>query len=210
MGTVRGVPIYVSGGGIGDTGIFADLVEEIEQFSREVFSFDAQLRNKLPPGAVTLHDENKIPTTDSKKARGLFVNRNFVSNPLVQFYAFSWIDFRNDWIRFHDKQTEFAEKLKRQFIATGRNIWKDIQDYRAKLVVFHEKAQEAGFNLTGPAPSPPKKSIFVEAKDALAGPVEALWKIVKIAFYVAVGVVVILVVAYAVKTMRGPHTVISP
>jgi len=202
IGFVRGIPIYTSGGGVGDTGIFADLVEEMRQVDSEMKALSDNMRNQLPSGAITLVDKDGKPASP-EKAVTIQLNRKFIGNSLVNFYVFSWNTFYNDWKAFYEKQSDFSEWLKRQFIFSGRNIWKDIQDYRAKLVVFSKKAQAVGFILTGPAPSPPKKSIFKEVKDALAEPAEALWKIIKVAFYFAIGAVGIIVIAYAVKAIKG-------
>ena len=206
IGMVKGIPIYISGGGVGDTGIFADLVEEMRQVDSEMKSLSDNMRNQLPAGAVTLVDKDGKPVSKSEDAFSIQVNRTFLGNNLVNFYVFSWNNFYNDWKAFYLKQSDFDEWLKRQFVFTGRNIWKDIQDYRAKLVVFNREAKAVGFNLTGPAPSPPKKSIFIEAKEALTGPTKEIWRIIKIVIYVGLAIIGVIVLTRAITLIKGSGT----
>lgn len=144
----------IGAGGLGGTGLFADTLSETMNIDSEFEAMNSEMFRQLPADLAT---------------------------SAGQYYTTAWNVFSDDWRAFRDKS---LGTLRGGITALSpfltRELWKDLQDYRGKLVEHRERAEKAGFHFTGPKPTHPKKDIF----DNIRQPFGDLWDTIKTILYV--------------------------
>lgn len=156
-------PTIIGSGGIGDTGVAANLIEEIDSVHAEMSALNSEMFNQMPAN---------------------------LTEPKAQFFTVVWNPFFENWRAWATKETGIVRTtIRAQSIYLQRETWKDLQEFRKRLGEMHAKAIEVGFQLTGPAPNPPKPNVFTETAEQIARPFEEVWKVIKIVLFVGLIVV---------------------
>lgn len=107
--------------------------------------------------------------------------------PIATFYASVWSPFYERWKTFYSKNKTWF-----------MNFWRDNRHERdgflSQLQQMRDQAKALGASVMSPAPSVPA---------AAPDPLGAVWSLVKIAVYVALGIAGIFALLFAWKAMRG-------
>lgn len=154
----------VGGSGLGGTGIYADLAEEIGLIDNEMRGVESQL----------------------------FAQIGDLDTPKTTFYRKAWEPFYLSWTGFRDKHTKLlARAVETLTPVFGYETYKQAQEYRSLLGTMVASAKIQGFTFTTPDPTPPKTNIFQDGYHAIEKPVADLWEILKIAVYCLIGLIVV-------------------
>lgn len=143
--------------GIADTGLFANIPKEVDSIDVEMNSLNTQMFNELPA------------TTD---------------NPKFTFYTAVWGPFLADWKAAAHKYGDrsFVNFIRSQSAILQRGVFKDLQEYRARLGQMWKSAEDSGFGLQGPAPTAPRKDPGEDLSDFM----KSLMKLLKTLLWVAI------------------------
>lgn len=143
--------LVVGGGGLGDTGILADIPSEMEKVDGEMKAFNTILFGQLPADL------------DTPKGR----------------VWLSWRQFVDDWQGWLDKFGLVRRIATGLSPFLQRETWKELQSYQAKFLAFHQSAKEVGYLLEGPSPSQPRTNVFTDIASPFADAGKAIWNLLK-------------------------------
>lgn len=170
--------MVLSGEGIFGTGWLSNPLGEIMDVDTEIQSHDRQL----------LVGIRGVGQNDSRAI----------------FYRAVWIPFFAGWEAFRDNQASTLASMGRVVSPYyTRDVYKDAQEYRGKLVAMNTAATEAGFSFVGPSPTPPRTNVVEDAYHEGKHAVVDLWETLKVILYIALGAVVVGGLIYLVRFYRG-------
>lgn len=156
---VRRVTIGALGGssGLANSGIGANIPEEVDSINQEMNSLNSQLFSQLPA------------TTDNAK---------------FKFYSSVWNPFYQEWRELGQSLVAVspANIIRSQSFVLQRGVFKDLQEKRDRLRQMWNGAEESGFSLQGPPPTRSKRDPLERGEDFLS----SLWSLLKTLVWVVI------------------------
>lgn len=162
------VSLYRVGTAVGTEGFFgsgwgADIYQEMDSINTELKQFDGELLDSIK-SEVSEHPDH----SDARV-----------------FYSSVWIPFYTEWKGYIHEKTSTWSKLKSAMSAfVGRQVWKDLQEFRDRFVKIHDAAGAVSdVHLTAPAPTPGRLNALESAGGEIRDILSSLFTLLKIVIF---------------------------